>query len=80
MVSCDFPLNQSTSAAAPLSEKDKITDGEDFELNRWRCLETPDRAYPGERKGSGTCVVNMIIWEFFEMGGTPIAILWKIPI
>lgn len=24
---------------------DKITDGEDFELNRWRCLETPDRAY-----------------------------------
>lgn len=24
---------------------DKIVDGEDFQLNRWRCLETPDRAY-----------------------------------
>eukprot|EP00913_Durusdinium_trenchii_P031022 g29054.t1 len=24
---------------------DQIANGEDFELNRWRCLETPDRAY-----------------------------------
>lgn len=24
--------------------QDQIANGEDFELNRWRCLETPDRA------------------------------------
>ena len=27
--------------------EDKIVDGEDFQLNRWRCLETPDRASLG---------------------------------
>ena len=30
--------------AQNLSLEDLIANGEDFELNRWRCLETPDRA------------------------------------
>ena len=38
---------------ASLPNEDKIVDGEDFQLNRWRCLETPDRASLGPLESEG---------------------------